>query len=200
MAILAWENGLYLVGRLSQPMLSPVSVASHLIEHPLGYDGSPEHMLMTLGASMWVRNGAKWYREHCPGLYMEDVLTKQLTSVVMSMAQLCRLIKDPPHDFKLDPETEDLIWSLLVRASADNHALTGDSQIVQFVGWIREGVVNSANRWGREPEGIYETFVSASEGAETIIKSMSNGAHPAHRRWRANVRPQRGITSYEIHS
>lgn len=200
MAILAWDNGLYLAGRLSQPMRSPASVASHLIEHPLGYDGSPEHMLLTIGASMWVRDGSRWYTEHRPGLYMEDVLTDQLTSVVMSMAQLNRLTKDAPDGPRLHPEWEDLVWALLIRASADSHALTGDAQIVQLAGWVREGAVQAANRWDGDSEGIYKAFVSATEGAAAIIKSMDEGEHPPHRRWRAYVRPHRGITFFEVHS
>lgn len=197
MAYIAWNDGLYLVGRLSQPMRSPASVASHLIEHPIGYDGSPEHMLMTLGASMWIRKGPQWYAEHCPGTYMEDVLTEQLTSVVMSMAQLLRMTANAPVGPKLSAEYEDLIWAVLVRASADNHALTGDAQIVQLAGWLRRGMTYAYDRWGGDQDGIYNAFQSAVKGSTDIIAGHESGEHPPHRRWRAHVRPTRGETQFK---
>lgn len=198
MSILAWNDGLYLVKQLSEPLKSGVSVASHLIEHPIGYDGSPEHMLMTLGASMWVRQGPRWYAEHCSGTYMEDVMTEQLTSVVLSMTQLNRLIKDAPAGPRLTQQWDDLIWSVLVRASADSHALTGDAQIVQLAGWLREGMRRSYDRWSGDDNGIYNAFLSATDGATEIIAGHLSGKYPPHRKWRASVRPRKGSTTFEM--
>lgn len=198
MTILAWRDGLYLKKQLSEPMKSGVSVASHLIEHPIGYDGSPEHMLLTIGASMWVRHGSGWYSEHCPGSYMEDVLTDQLTSVVLSMAQLNRLIKEPPTGPQLHPQWEDLVWAVLMRASADSHALTGDAQIVQLAGWLKEGLRYTSDRWNGEEEGIYKAFLSATDKAEEIICGHLTGKYPPHREWKVSVRPHRGITNFDM--
>lgn len=190
--ILAWRDGLYLKKQLSEPMKSGVSVASHLIEHPIGYDGSPEHMLLTLGASLWVRQGPRWYTEQRVGLYFEDVVTDQLTQVVLSMADMGRLTHDAPDCPRLDPETEDLIWAVLVRASADGHALTGDAQIVQLAGWLRHGVWSVVERWQATQDQLYDAFTTADEAISAIIEAHDAGTHPPHRRWKVDIRPARG--------
>ena len=192
MTILAWRDGLIIEGSLCTPSKSGTSVASNLIERPLRYDGSPEHMLLTLGASLWVRQGPRWYAEHREGLRMEDVLVDQLTQVVLSMADMGRLIHDAPDCPRLDPETEDLIWAVLVRASADDHALTGDAQIVQLAGWLRQGIWSVVERWQATQDQLYDAFTTADEAISAIIEAHDACQYPPHRRWKVDIRPARG--------
>ena len=195
MTTLAWQDGLRVERRLCTPMRSGASVASHLIEHPIGYDGSPEHMLLTLGASLWVRQGPRWYTEHRPGLYFEDVIAGQLDQVLVAMGQLGRLTDDAPERSRLPAETEDLIWSILMRAS--DHALTGDAQIVQLAGWLRHGVWSVVERWQATRDQLYNTFTAASGALDDLIAEYDAGTHPPHRRWRVDIRPHRNTFRLE---
>lgn len=197
MTTLAWQDGLRVERRLCTPMQSGASVASHLIEHPIGYDGSPEHMLMTLGASLWVRQGPRWYQERRPGLYFEDVIAGQLDQVLVAMGRLGRLTDDAPERSRLPAETEDLIWSVLMRASADDHALTGDAQIVPLAGWLRHGVWSVVERWQATQDQLYATFDTAALTLDTLIAAHNAGVYPPHRRWRVDLRPQRNTFRLE---
>ena len=195
MTTLAWQDGLRVERRLCTPMRSGASVASHLIEHPIGYDGSPEHMLLTLGASLWVRQGPRWYQEHRPGLYFEDVIAWQLDQVLVAMGRLGRLTDDAPERSRLPAETEDLIWSILMRAC--DHALTGDAQIVPLAGWLRHGVWSVVERWQATRDQLYNTFTAASGALDDLIAEYDAGTHPPHRRWRVDIRPQRNTFRLE---
>lgn len=199
MAVVAWNDGMYIVGKpYSIPTMSGTSVASHIMEHPINYDGRPEHMLMALGASLWVRNGPRFYAHERAGLRFDDVVTSQLENVIKSMAILGRLTDDPPKLELLDDETEDCIWSILMRAAADDHVLTGDSQIVPLAGWLRAGAREAIKRWGPDLDTTYAAFVSAANQLTDIVLKYKSGEIPKHRKFSVNIRARLGKTDIAI--
>ena len=126
-----------------------------------------------MGASLWVRQGPRWYQEHRPGLYFEDVSAWQLDQVLVAMGRLGRLTDDALERSRLPAEAEDLIWSILMRAS--DHAPTGDAQIVPLAGWLRHGVWSVVERWQATRDQLYNTFTTASGALDDLIAEYDAG-------------------------
>lgn len=189
---------MYLVGRPYCPETTNGTVlASHIMEHPQDYTGTPECMLKTLGAALWIRQGSRFYIESAQPLRFEDVVTDQLNNVIHSMDLLNRHIKSHGKADLLSPEIEDLVWSVLMKAASDNHVLTNSDQIIELAGWLRKGIHVAQSRWGDNEENVYKCFLVASSSLDALCEKYLSSEIPPRCQYKINVRTKIGSVTVE---
>lgn len=179
MATLFWlDDGLHVKGQARDlPAKTGTSLTHRIMERPINYDASPESMLRTLGASLWVRDGNRWYVENKVETNCFQTIVDQLRIVEDCM----RTVKRPlltAQRVNLTSEEEDLIFSILAEACYQDILLLSDKLIVDTVNWLRRGLSEAKTRWGKDRSLLYETFLLVPKDFDGLIQMYQEKKYP----------------------
>lgn len=168
--LIAHNGGLLLTTtHMIEPTRDGFNIAHKIFERPTDYTGTPEQMLMTIGASLITRHGNRWYTEHSDGGMFADEMNAQLDNVESALDVFNWQLKKAPPIAPINPELEDLVWAIVMTASEKR--ITGGKTIKDMMAWIRYGMAHCWSRWYAEWELLYKTFCAVGFACDDLIKS-----------------------------
>lgn len=187
------EIGLKMKGRDWFDPTSGEVIAHDILEHQLGDDGSVEHELMALGASIYVRCGRAWYAEK--GLFTADPAYQMSGDIGIYQARYMAgqgrdELRDPgrtrPINRSQDGLNGETIDSLLHRCAQralvtfnedHDHDILAPQWLQnpeRLIGWMRRGYNAASRRWRRMGMMPWETMWLYNE-VNRVVKEETRG-------------------------
>lgn len=194
------ELGLKMIGRDWADPFGALAAVHDMMEHFPSDDGSVEHELMALGASLYVRDESSYYyqknlRETHPAYHISSDMIEQ-SNYMHYWGRTC--LKNPGKTLPLrDEGIEGILQKMYKRTQEllkeefweqeQMYKWTTDKEV--FLGWFRRGYRRAQRRYkGISPSWLLASFLEGERQLEGFMKHAEEGM-----RCRLSINPKRAI-------